>query len=91
MSLDVSFKKHGNIRSSIPRCTLDLPEKLLKYAARVDKHKTMIVHVLSSSTIFNSVKYFQSVGFKMNYNRKTLYSPSFSQIKITFLWGARVV
>lgn len=38
MSLNTSFKKHGNIRSSIPRHTLESPEKLLKYPAKVEKH-----------------------------------------------------
>lgn len=58
MSLDTSFKKHGNIRSSILICTVESPKKLLKYAAKAEKHKTMIVQVLSISKTFNTAEIF---------------------------------
>lgn len=77
MSPDTSFKKHGNIRSSILICTVESPKKILKYAAEAEKHETMIVQVLSISKTFNTEKYFQTVCLKMNYNKKILVSPKF--------------
>ena len=37
-SLDITFKIHSNIKSSIPSYTIESTEKLLKCAAKINKH-----------------------------------------------------